>query len=168
MTLPSPPHYLPFRQLCSAEAFVTNTTVSLSSLQHGKAPCRLALCTGACQPRTVIIPELTSPLSIELLRRWRGHKIPCSGRQQCSSCPSAFKKENSKCTKNAPPAYINTTQHSHFKCIRYEAGVFRAKLRNVDRFHLSAQASLYVCKTSRIECQPPCFTPLRQPETTEA
>lgn len=56
-------------------------SVSLRSLYYCKA---LALDRGACHPHTVIIPELTSPLSIELLRRWRGHRIPCSERQRCS------------------------------------------------------------------------------------
>lgn len=70
-------------------------SVSLSSLYYCKA---LALDRGACHPHTVIIPELTSPLSIELLRRWRGHRIPCSERQHCPR-PSGLglqKKEKSK------------------------------------------------------------------------
>lgn len=78
-----------------SSAFVTSSVkvhtvaVCFSSLQYCKDWSHLALDRGACHPHTVIIPELTSPLSIELLRRCRGHKIPCSERQHWS-CPSGL------------------------------------------------------------------------------
>lgn len=105
------PNYLQFHHLPVAEAFVIagvtvhTAAVSFSSLQHCKAWSHLALDRGACHPHTVIIPELTSPLSIELLRRWRGHKIPCSERQHCSR-PSGLGVKNPKWTllhRNRPP-----------------------------------------------------------------
>lgn len=110
---PAPAHYLQFHHLPLAEAFVTGcitAAASLSSLQYCKAWSYLALDRGACQPHTVIMPELTSLLSIELLRRWRGLEILCSEKQHCS-CPSGLWGKQQKkiqnghsCTKNCPPA----------------------------------------------------------------
>lgn len=99
---PPTPHYLQFHHLPLAEAFVTGcitAATSHSPLQYCKAWSNLALDRGACQPHTVIMPELTSLLSIELLRRWRGHEIPCSEKQHCS-CPSGlWEKKKSKRTQ---------------------------------------------------------------------
>lgn len=111
------PLKLPAVSSSPAEAFVVGSatvhTVAMSfgSLLYCEARSHLALDRGACHPHTVIIPELTSPLSIELLRRWRGHRIPCSERQRCSR-PSGLgvkkkEKKNSKWTlshRNRPPA----------------------------------------------------------------
>lgn len=84
------PNYLQFHHLVEAEAFAinsicsTNTVrVSFSFLSNARLASHLALDRGACHPHTVIIPELTSPLSIELLRRWRGHKILCRETHPC-------------------------------------------------------------------------------------
>lgn len=68
-------------------------------LRDGKARSHLALDRGACQPHTVIIPELTSPLSIELLRRWGGHKISCSEKQHCSGPRGLRVKNECRCIK---------------------------------------------------------------------
>lgn len=81
-------------------------------LRYGKAGPHLALDRGACQPHTVIIPELTSPLSIELLRRWGGHKIPCSEKQHCSGPRGLWVKNECRCIKEKknkkPPAADDT------------------------------------------------------------
>lgn len=110
---PPPPHYLQFHHPPLAEAFVTScitAAASLGSFQYCKAWSHLALDRGACQPHTVIMPELTSPFSIELLSRWRGHEISCSEKQHCS-CPSGLWENKKKkiqnglsCTRNHPPA----------------------------------------------------------------
>lgn len=75
---------------CLRQRHHTHCCCVFSSFQYCKAWSHLALDRGACHPHTVIIPELTSPLSIELLRRWRGHKIPCRERQHCS-CPGGLR-----------------------------------------------------------------------------
>ncbi len=98
--LPLSPHYLQFYCLVG-EAFISDSVtahaaaVSFSSHQHCNTWTHPALDREACHPRTVIIPELTSPLSIELLRRWKGHKILCSDRMHCSH-PSGLGVKKSK------------------------------------------------------------------------
>lgn len=67
-------HYLQFHHLCFSEAVATHSLAAagvLSPAHDWKAQCRLVLDRGACLPGTVIIPEVTSPLSTELLRRLR-------------------------------------------------------------------------------------------------
>lgn len=66
-----------------------------------------ALDREACHTRTVIIPELMSPLSIELLRRWRGQKIQCRERQHCSAPSSpGVKTQDGRCRETGPSQMI--------------------------------------------------------------
>lgn len=83
------PHYLQFHQLRFSEAVATQGLAAaagfLSPAHDCRAPRRLVLDRGACQPGAVIIPEVTSPLSPELLRRWRQRKRLCTEAGCCRS-----------------------------------------------------------------------------------
>lgn len=119
---------------------------SFSPLQYFKAWSHLVLDREAWHPHTVIIPELTSPLSIELLRRWRGQKIPRRERQNCQGricdiCICIFKDANNRTYFTV--FWITTSPKNKSN-----------RLRHMDRsFQLCTQASFYVCKSLRIECQ---------------
>lgn len=81
-------HYLQFHHRCFSEAVATHSLAAasfLSPAHYCKAQCRPVLDRGACQPGAVIIPEVTSPLSTELLRRWRQRKRLCTEAERCLS-----------------------------------------------------------------------------------